>query len=377
MSLRYTLLTSLLLLSLSSNSSYAQVDNKQQLDLEQVQRQLAIKEKLLKTQQQQRKKLASTLKKSELAIAKSANNLHQTRQALTKNNQQQSQLMIDKVLLAKRYAQQQKALAKQLTSAYMVGGNDLVKLLLNQQNSRKVERLLGYYKYINQARLDSLEQLKHTLTKLTSIEQQLNQSALELASLKQQQQQEQSKFKRDKIARNIALNKLNKQYINNSINIEQLQLSENDLAQLLKQAAAVVTKQKKLSGLAKFKGRLHQPSQGKISNLFGKIRSVPVRWKGITINGKEGQSVNAVHHGKVLFADWIKGFGLVIVIDHGKGYMSLYGHNQALLKNAGEYVSAQEQIALLGKSGGQARPKLYFELRHKGKAINPKSWLKS
>ena len=110
--------------------------------------------------------------------------------------------------------------------------------------------------------------------------------------------------------------------------------------------------------------------------MFGRIRQGQIKWKGIIIKGQLGSPIIAVHQGKVLYADWLRGFGLVTVVDHGDGYMSLYGHNQALLKQAGDNVDAGETIALLGQSGGQNYPNLYFEIRHKGQPVNPSSWLK-
>ena len=131
-----------------------------------------------------------------------------------------------------------------------------------------------------------------------------------------------------------------------------------------------------LAGLAKLKGTLLKPTQGRMRKLFGKRRQGQVRWKGVLFDGNSGSSVRAVHYGKVLFADWLRGFGLVTVIDHGQGYMSLYGHNQALLTQVGDSVDAGQTIALVGQSGGQSSPNLYFEIRHKGLAINPSEWIR-
>jgi septal ring factor EnvC (AmiA/AmiB activator) len=131
-----------------------------------------------------------------------------------------------------------------------------------------------------------------------------------------------------------------------------------------------------LVGLAQSKGKLTRPASGEIQQLFGKRRQGQVRWKGIVVNSSEGSPVLAVQDGKVLYADWLKGFGLVTIVDHGEGYMTVYGRNQALLKQPGDPVLQGETIGLVGSSGGQASPGLYFEIRHKGKALNPKSWLK-
>ena len=159
--------------------------------------------------------------------------------------------------------------------------------------------------------------------------------------------------------------------------ILQLQLNEKNLLEALTRAQQQVDKQDIiLSGLKAFKGRLLMPAEGNLRKMFGRFRQGQIKWKGVVINGTSGDPVIAIHHGKVLYSDWLRGFGLVTVLDHGDGFMSLYGHNQALLKQAGESVQAGEAIALLGQSGGQSRPNLYFEIRHKGRPINPVSWIK-
>lgn len=350
-------------------------DNEQQLA--EIKKKLEQRHKLLNKQQQQRQKLLAQLKKTELDIANTAAKLHTTSTKLKGNRQQQAKLEADEKTLLSQRELQRGALAKQLASAYMIGGNDLVQLVLNQQQSSKMERLLGYYKYFNQARLETLAQLKQTIRRLSTVEIALNQSTLALSKLEQKQRTEQSKLQQDEKRRTNALATLKKEYLANSLNIEQLQLSEIDIGQLIKQSLKETPRKKPLKGLAAVKGRLKFPSQGRVNNRFGQSRQGPLRWKGMTIDGKEGQIVKAVHHGKVLYADWVKGFGLVMVVDHGQGYMTLYGHNQTLLKNVGDYIGANEQIALLGQSGGQDRPVLYFELRHKGKAINPRRWFKA
>jgi len=364
----------LLIVTISNISSAA--PEKEQLT--QVKQQLKQRQTLLKSQQRQHKKLLTKLKKTELNIAATAAKLHQTRQDLTANKRQQRQLAKQQAKLSLSSQQQQQALAKQLASAYMIGDNDLIQVLLNQERSNKIERLLGYYSYINKARLAALDQLKATKDKLLSVERDVKKSAQKLVKLVDQQQLETNKLAKNKKNRNSALATLNQRYLANSVTIEQLQLSEVDLKRLIKEAKKpAAPKQQPLQGLAARKGKLKSPSKGRLINKFGQVRQGSRRWKGITINGKTGQAVNVISHGRVLFADWIKGFGLVMVVDHGQGYMTLYGHNQTLLKQAGDYVQVNEQIALLGQSGAQNKPVLYFELRHKGKAINPKRWLKS
>ncbi|BCV63212.1 hypothetical protein TUM17386_28830 [Shewanella algae] len=127
-------------------------------------------------------------------------------------------------------------------------------------------------------------------------------------------------------------------------------------------------------GLTKSRGSLNWPTKGRIKNSFGSQRSGNVRWKGVMLSAPEGQSISAVAAGKVIYADWLRGFGMVLVVDHGKGFMSLYGHAQALLKDAGDTVKAGEAVALVGRSGGQTEPGLYFEIRHKGQAVDPANY---
>ena len=119
---------------------------------------------------------------------------------------------------------------------------------------------------------------------------------------------------------------------------------------------------------------LLRPSKGKLKHQFGQRKHGGIDWKGVLIGAKEGENVNSVHNGQVVFADWLKGYGWVIVVDHGEGFMSLYGHAQTLLRDVGDMVRQGETLALVGQSGGQASSGLYFEIRHKGRAVNPVKW---
>ena len=131
-----------------------------------------------------------------------------------------------------------------------------------------------------------------------------------------------------------------------------------------------------LVGLSKLKRKLNWPVRGRIQHSFGTKKQGYLKWKGVFLSAPIGRQVKTVHSGTILFSDWLKGYGLVSVVDHGDGYMSLYGHNQALLKSVGDRVEAGEPIALIGQSGGQTQSGLYFEIRHAGKAMNPKLWCK-
>jgi len=347
-------------------------DTQEQLDA--LEKKITQQQAILEQQRKVQSTLSTALRRVETAIAKSAKALYLTSQQLDTVNYEQQQLLIQDKLLTEQKIIQQAALSKQLKSAYMTGNSNVLQMILNQQQSSETQRLLGYYHYLNQARIDSIAQVKQTLEKLQRIKIELAENKQRLTQLKQSQQTHKQTLASEKLTRSDALHALTTSYLKNSAELEQFQLSEFDIKQIL--AASEKIEPLQLTGLTSYKRKLPRPAVGKILHSFGSKRHGRLLWKGVTIGGIEGQGVTAIHHGKVIYSDWIKGFGLVLIIDHGKGFMSLYGHNQALLKNAGDMVNAKEKIALLGQSGGQSRPSLYFEIRHKGKAINPSRWLK-
>lgn len=357
-------------------SSVCFADNTNSDKLNEIKGKIDHQKSLIAKQKKQQQRLSNLLRDTDKKIASSANALFKTQKKQTGNRKKQRELLATKKALTATQQRQQTILGQQLKSAYMAGNHDLIQLLLNQQQSSKTERLLGYYHYLNKARIESLTQLKKTFTDLQAVESQLIDSLAQLDQLISEQRQSESKLKQQKKTRKQALTQLTKSYLKNSAQLEQYQLSELDIKQLLSAAKAAPSIALPLHGLAKVKGRLIKPTKGRTTHKFGQKRHGQLRWKGITIVAPEGQAVNAVYHGKVIFSDWLKGFGLVLVIDHGQGYMSLYGHNQALLKKSGDNVNKNEQIALLGQSGGQSTSGLYFEIRHKGKAIDPSRWLK-
>jgi len=370
---RFILLFTLLACGVNSSFAIAAEELSATQKLQAVKHKIAKQQTLLAKQKKTQAKLAQALRKVETAVANSAKALFSTNTKQTQVSQKQRQLIKQQKSLEQDKTTQQQALSKQLKSAYMTGSNNVVQLILNQRKSAETERLLGYYHYLNKARVESITRLKKTLAQLNTIKEQLNVSAQQLQQLKQQQQSHEKTLNQEKNSRRNALSALKKSYLKNSTELEKFQLAEIDIKQLMIKPEPI--KARALDGLAKFKRKLPRPSIGKVVHHFGSKRHGQLRWKGITISGDEGQSVKAIHHGKVIYSDWIRGFGLVLVLDHGKGYMSLYGHNQALLKNAGDSVLANESIALLGQSGGQSQPALYFEIRYKGKAVNPARWL--
>ncbi|MBF7073807.1 peptidoglycan DD-metalloendopeptidase family protein [Glaciecola sp. MH2013] len=350
----------------------------------------AIQKQIRQTQSQLNKKLASSerlqqeLKLAELEIAKTATLLNQTDRSLAKTQEEKVNTQAEKKRVEKILSLQQEQLGGQLRAAFMAGDYDFAKMFFNQDDAGRFERVITYYQYLNKARQNEIGKFKALVAELESINTKLGKQELELQGLLLTQKQQSGQLREQQRSRHVKLQALEKQIETDTARVNQLQQEERSLMNTIEQAEIDArardevreqAKSVELNGLAKFKGKLRKPAAGKVNKLFGKRRQGQVRWKGVVINSAEGSAVQAVQDGKVLYADWLKGFGLVTIVDHGNGYMTVYGRNQALLKQAGDVVIEGETIGLVGSSGGQSSPGLYFEIRLKGKALNPSSWL--
>ncbi|WP_233267300.1 murein hydrolase activator EnvC [Paraglaciecola sp. L3A3] len=357
-----------------SLSTFAQSQD----DLETIQQQIKHKQAEIKKQLAVAKKVQNNLQKAELKIAETAKKLNQTQSALNNNQTQQQVLLAKQKSHLASLDKQKLGLAKQIRSAYMTGNYDFAKMLLNQEDAANFERTITYYQYLNKARKSQIDLFNGLIKELESVNAELIDKQQELEILKSRQLSQQKTLTAQQDDREKTLKQLRASIQTDELKIAQLQINEKNLLEAIAKAQAKSESKKsiKLAGLNALKGRLLKPAKGTLRKMFGRYRQGQIKWKGIVIYGDEGSPVVAIHDAKVLYSDWLRGFGLVSVLDHGNGYMSLYGHNQALLKQAGDTVKAGESIALLGQSGGQSRPNLYFEIRHKGKPVNPTSWLK-
>nr|WP_318527868.1 peptidoglycan DD-metalloendopeptidase family protein [Aestuariibacter sp. AA17] len=350
--------------------------------LKDIQREIKQKQQKIEQQLRQARELEQRLKKAELEIAETAKQLNRTQGQIAQNQDEKKSLEKKQRALIKQLKQQEGILAKQIRSAYMTGNHDYAKMIFNQENAGRFERVITYYKYLNAARQSEIETFRDTVASLKEVEANIAQKLDQLNKLLESQTEQKSKLALQQSERKGTLNQIEKAIDSEAAKIEQLQINEQALIKALEAAALAAQKAREakaipeMKGLASLKGRLLRPTSGRVQRLYGKRRQGQVRWKGVLINSQAGNSVKSIHDGKVLYADWLRGFGLVTVIDHGRGYMSLYGHNQALLKQVGDSVQAGETIALVGQSGGQSAPNLYFEIRHKGKALNPSAWVK-
>ncbi|MGX2951744.1 murein hydrolase activator EnvC family protein [Shewanella sp. JL219SE-S6] len=347
---------------------------RRQSELKALQSQITAQQNALRDTGKQREKLLQLLKKDEQAIADAARKVNQTENALSDAEKRLSELKQRAAQLDKLKESQQQTLAKQLTSTYLAGNHDYSKMLLNQQDPATIERMLAYYDFLNKARMQAIEQLKQTRQELSAVQQSEQQERNRLNKLVLDQKAQSKRLNQEQDQRQQTLKELQRTISSKASELEQLQIEEASLKRVVEQALTAMRDSPSMDGLAKSRGSLNWPTKGRIKNSFGSQRSGNVRWKGVMLSAPEGQSISAVAAGKVIYADWLRGFGMVLVVDHGKGFMSLYGHAQALLKDAGDTVKAGEAVALVGRSGGQTEPGLYFEIRHKGQAVDPANY---
>lgn len=289
--------------------------------------------------------------------------------------------------------QQNKDLAGQVRAAYAMGEKEKLKLMLNQQDPGISSRMIVYYNYLNMARLKKISTVETAVKSLAQLDKQkrVETELLEKNLLKRKA--EQIALANIRKQRNLLLTQLTEDFSSNTQQLNHLKENEYKLRNLvtsLKNEENVVTVDKpqeiESSGseneiprldedFSKVKGKLAWPVKGRVAQKFGSARPGGF-WDGVLIDAKEGQDIRAVAKGKVVFADWLRGYGLLIIIDHGEGYMTLYAFNQSLFKRAGELVDAGDVIAYVGKSGGRSRAGLYFGIRKLGVPVNPDSWCK-
>ncbi len=426
---RVGLLAGALFFCLSFGASPAIAANQQ---LGAMQSQIKEQQKTIKLSKEELAKLNTQLKADEQAISTAAAKLNQTKQQLQQNQQKLATLQKDKLGLEQQAKHQKQLLAKQAESAFLAGNHDYLKLLLNQQDPAKLSRSLDYYDYLNKARIEAIDALRATHDKLAKnqratretetrlqsllgeqqehhqtllasqqsrakVRNQLQQSVqddeqkltklvkaekalkarLEELRRKREEQERRERAERERLAKLKAEQERQRRLEAQRLAAEQQKVAKQQNRVAEQQAAARNSAKASTGGYGGLStnGSLRWPVQGPILISYGSPRTAQLKWKGTLIGASEGTQVKAVAAGQVVYADWLDGFGMLLVIDHGKGYMSLYGHNQSLLRQVGQNVEQGEPVALVGDSGGQDRPGLYFEIRHQGEAINPTKWL--
>ncbi|MEE8058782.1 MAG: peptidoglycan DD-metalloendopeptidase family protein [Pseudomonadales bacterium] len=368
------------LLSLSSPVLYADDEAQQRQQLKHLNVEIQALYNLLKEFKSHRSELQTSLQKSEVNIGILQNKIRTILQQLKEQQNELLSLQQQRNTLQRSKREQQKFIEQQVLAAYQVGQQKKLKILLNQEQPDKISRALTYYDYFNQARAEQIEAYVNIISNLNVIEPKIIEKTTTLSQTKTALSKEHKKLLAKKQQREQSLFKINSTINNKDQRLRKIAKDHSELKKLLaaiEQTLANIKIPSNYRPFTSLKGKLPWPVSGKPSNRFGSQRSgSSLRWQGVSIPAKEGSQVNAIHHGRIVFADWLRGSGLLIIIDHGDGYMSLYAHNQSLLKETGEWVNTGDMIATVGDSGGQARAGLYFEIRHNGQPTDPHRWCK-
>jgi septal ring factor EnvC (AmiA/AmiB activator) len=319
------------------------------------------------------------LRRAELAAAGANAELARVRGELREQRARRDTLARESTAARQRLARERDALAGQVRLSYMTGQEELVKLLLSQESPATLGRMLVYYDYFNRARTARIAAASRELAVLADLAAESVSLEGELEELVQKQAREAEAQERARAERRAALEHLEASMAAAGGRIESLRVEEERLSELVLELAALLEDLPRGAEepFVAQRGNLPWPVDGKVAQSFGQTRDGgPLRWNGVLLAAATGTAVQAVYHGRVAFADWLPGLGLLIIVDHGGGYMSLYGHNEAILKESGEWVSPGDEIAQVGDSGGQAKPGLYFEIRHNGAPQDPRQWMR-
>jgi len=356
------------------------INKKNATDLESLRIRIKDVESNIKAARNETELILNELQANEIAAANVSSKFQEIDNQIGAKVIRLAKLKVEKSTLEKSLVTERKHLAQQFRAAYKIGKNDYLKLLLNQEDPELIGRMLAYYDYYNRARLLRINKVTYSLENIARLEQSIQSETTQLDNLGAEQLAKLEEFTLHRISRNIIISRYHSYIEEQGEQLQTLQINEQELASLVNKLPTQETIVKIFEEIPPFnilKGKLNWPVQGQITNRFGALRKGgKLKWQGVTISTDRGTEVTAITTGKVIFADWFRNMGLLIILDHGDGYMSLYGHNERLLNKVGDWVQAKEIIAKVGDTGGQQQAGLYFEIRHSGTPVNPGLWCK-
>ena len=326
----------------------------------------------------ERDRLTTELQESEIAISEQRTRLKEIARQQQQTTDKKQKLDAN---LAEREAhldEESVALAAQVRAAYMSGSQEKIRLLLNQRDPATLGRLMAYYQYLNNYRAENIEAVIEQIRVLDELRGQIAAEEARLGELASKRYAELTRLNGSQETRTALLAALKKKIENEGQEVERFAAQEKDLTRLIAELSSILSDYP-ISSEAPFsehKGKLTWPVAGTLVHDFGQPRvGGKLKWNGVVLAAPRGREVRAIYHGRIAFADWLAGMGLLVIVDHGDGYMTLYGYNETLLKNAGDWVAPGDVIATIGDSGGQSQAGLYFELRRGTLPVNPRQWI--
>jgi len=347
-------------------------------ELEGVRERISELKKSMDEAAEERDRLAGELQELDVAIANQRMRIAEIERQQGNTKKKKEEL---DAALAQREAhldEESVALAAQVRSAYMSGSQEKIRLLLNQQDPATLGRLMAYYDYLNGYRAENIEAVIAEIRELDALRGQIAAEEARLSDLARERYAELTRLNGSQEERSELLVSLRDRIKREGVEVERLAAQERDLTRLIAELTSILSDYPISSEepFSEHKGKLTWPVAGTLVHDFGQPRGgSTMKWNGVVMETPRGTEVRAVYHGRVAFADWLAGMGLLVIVDHGEGYMTLYGYNETILKKAGDWVAPGDVIATVGDSGGQSEAGLYFELRKGTRPVNPRSWI--
>ena len=348
-------------------------------ELEAVQERIESLQAELKKESRRRSRAERELADVEKSELKMRSELAKIRTGLSKSRSRQAELEKQSRQQRTELEKQRAVLQQQIRIAYINGGEEWLRVALSQQDAGALGRRMTYYAYLSRQRSETIDGVAAKLVELEVTRSEIQNEMNRLAALESEAAEKLSAIADTREERADLVKSINVAMQSKDVEIDRLQAQATELTELVRALAKVVPKMPQFDS-GPFAGqadRLEWPVEGKVVRRFGTSRADGrLKWEGVLLDAPAGTAVRSVYHGRVVFSDWLDGMGLLAIIDHGGGFMSLYGHNQALLKEVGEWVRPGDSIAYVGDSGGQAKAGLYFEIRKDGEPVNPSRWIK-
>lgn len=367
-------------------------------NLNKIQKQIDLIDKEIKKNTKVKKGLNKSLKKHEKEISATKKEIYKVKKKQKSNKKKLASLNKKLKKLELEMLKRKKLQSEILYQSYIKPKPGYLQLFLEGINPNEVSRQINYIGFLTKAQNENILELNKIRENISSTKKSTKKILKNVTQLRKKKEKNAKKLEKRKEAKKITLSKISNKLKSQKSKKQKLQQDEKKLSNLVKNlmlklkaeekrrrlGKKEITDKKKIVDIeaykinfAKLKKKLKLPIKGKIIHKYNsKRRDTGTRWKGLFIKAKEGSNVTSVASGQVVFSDWLRGFGNIIIIDHGKSYMSLYGNNDSLLKQKGEYIKGGDVIALSGNSGGNKNNGLYYELRHNGKPFNPLKWTK-
>lgn len=347
-------------------------------ELEDVRGRISVLKQSMDTSAAERDRLTAELQEAEIAISEQRMRLKEVERQQRYTIDKKKKLEADLAVREAHLDDESSALAAQVRAAYMSGSQEKIRLLLNQRDPATLGRLMAYYRYLNDYRAENIESVIAEIRKLEALRSQIAAEEARLGELARTRYAELTQLNRSQEERAALLTALRQKIENEGQEVERLAAQEKDLTRLIAELTSILSDYPISSEepFSAHKGKLTWPVAGTLLHDFGQPRvGGSIKWNGVVLAAPRGREVRAVYHGRIAFADWLAGMGLLVIVDHGDGYMTLYGYNETILKNTGDWVAPGDVIATVGDSGGQSQASLYFELRRGKQPVNPRHWV--